>query len=451
MRKFLKIFVCNVIKYYLCVRIALQKHEIMLVNFTFKNFRSFRDEKTLSMEATSIKELKESVTQKGTYKLLPAAVMYGANSSGKSNVLFALFAMRNIVLDSVKLNPKDKLDFDPFALDLVSAENPTSFEIQFIHNDVKYRYGFDYNRTRICSEWLYEKKMGEREFNLFLREADDFEISKTRFSEGLGKENSTPGNRLFISLVAQLNGSKSLSILDWFHNCNYLSGMNSQGYEGFTLRMFSEHLKGCDQALDFFHRTQLGFNDLIIKEKPFSDDVFQKIPLVTEEIKRNLKEKLQGETIVEPKTTHTIYDVQGNAVGESTFDKDKMESEGTKKVIEMSGPIFDTLLKGKLLIVDELDAKLHPLLTRSILQLFMDAETNPNGAQLIFATHDTNLLNLAYLRRDQIWFTEKDKTESSDLYSLVEFRDETGTKVRNDRSVEKDYINGRYGAIPFMN
>ena len=117
----------------------------------------------------------------------------------------------------------------------------------------------------------------------------------------------------------------------------------------------------------------------------------------------------------------------------------------------MSGPIFDTLLKGKLLIVDELDAKLHPLLTRSILQLFMDAETNPNGAQLIFATHDTNLLNLAYLRRDQIWFTEKDKTESSDLYSLVEFRDETGTKVRNDRSVEKDYINGRYGAIPFMN
>jgi AAA15 family ATPase/GTPase len=205
------------------------------------------------------------------------------------------------------------------------------------------------------------------------------------------------------------------------------------------------------QALDFFHRTQLGFNDLIIKEKPFSDDVFQKMPLVTEEIKRNLKEKLQGETIVEPKTTHTIYDVQGNAVGESTFDKDKMESEGTKKVIEMSGPIFDTLLKGKLLIVDELDAKLHPLLTRSILQLFMDAETNPNGAQLIFATHDTNLLNLAYLRRDQIWFTEKDKTESSDLYSLVEFRDETGTKVRNDRSVEKDYINGRYGAIPFMN
>jgi AAA15 family ATPase/GTPase len=128
-----------------------------------------------------------------------------------------------------------------------------------------------------------------------------------------------------------------------------------------------------------------------------------------------------------------------------------MESEGTKKVIEMSGPIFDSLKTGKLLVVDELDAKLHPLLTRCILQLFMDPTSNPKGAQLIFATHDTNLLNLNYLRRDQIWFTEKDETEASDLYSLVEFKDESGTKVRNDRSIQKDYINGRYGAIPFFN
>lgn len=336
-------------------------------------------------------------------------------------------------------------------MDLTSANAPTSFEIQFLLDDVKYRYGFDYDKTHICKEWLYEKCAGQREFNLFLRVDNEFEVSKTRFPEGLGKEGATPSNRLFVSLVAQLNGAKSMRILDWFNNCNYLSGMDSQGYEGFTLQMFSNRLEGCKQALEFFHHAQLGFNELLVTEKSFSDESLSGKMQIPEALRSKLVEELKGKKIMEAKTTHNIYDEQGNVSGIGTFDKDEMESEGTKKVIEMSGPIFDTLRLGKVLIVDELDAKLHPLLTRSILQLFMNPETNPHGAQLIFATHDTNLLNLAYLRRDQIWFTEKDKTESSDLYSLLEFKDENGTKIRNDRSVQKDYINGRYGAIPFLN
>lgn len=120
-------------------------------------------------------------------------------------------------------------------------------------------------------------------------------------------------------------------------------------------------------------------------------------------------------------------------------------------MIEIAGPIVDAILNGKILVVDELDAKLHPFLTRNIIGQFMNKSVNFKGAQLIFATHDTNLLNLQYLRRDQIWFTEKDNADSTELYSLVEFRDEAGKKVRNDRSIEKDYINGRFGAIPFMN
>lgn len=423
----------------------------MLINFTFQNFRSFKNEKTLSMEAGSIKELKESVIQTGSYRLLPAAVMYGANSSGKSNVLKALMTMRSVLLDSVRLNPQDELNFQPFKLDLNSASNPTSFEIQFLLDNIKYRYGYDYDKTHISKEWLYEKHASQREFNLFLRVDDEFEISKIRFPEGLGKESATPSNRLFVSLVAQLNGTKSMRILDWFKNCNYLSGMNSQGYEGFTLKMFSEHLEGCKQALDFFHHTQLGFKDLLVTEKNFSDDAFAGKMQLPDEIRSKLMEDLKGKKVMEAKTTHNIYDKDGEVHGIGSFYKDEMESEGTKKIIEISGPIFDTLKSGKILIIDELDAKLHPILTRSILKLFMDSQTNPHGAQLIFATHDTNLLNLAYLRRDQIWFTEKDKTESSDLYSLVEFKDESGTKIRNDRSVQKDYINGRYGAIPFLN
>jgi AAA15 family ATPase/GTPase len=423
----------------------------MLLNFTFQNFRSFKDEKTLRMEAASIKELKESVIHRNTYGLLPAAVIYGANSSGKSNVLLALQTMKNVLLTSVKLNPQDELNFQPFLLDLESKESPTSFEIQFLQDDIRYRYGFDYDKTHILKEWLYEKAEGQREYNLFLRMDDDFDVSKSRFQEGLGKESATPSNRLFVSLVAQLNGTKSLRILDWFKKCNYLSGLDSKGYEGFTLKMFHDHLEGCQQALDFFHHIQLGFNDFMVTEKSFSADSLSGNSKIPASIRQKLIEELKDKNIVEAQTTHNVYDEDGRVVTVGIFNEEEMESEGTKKIIEMSGPLFDTLKNGKILIVDELDAKLHPILTRNILRLFMDVETNPKGAQLIFATHDTNLLNFSYLRRDQIWFTEKNEKESTDLYSLVEFKDENGIKIRNDRSVQKDYINGRYGAIPFLN
>lgn len=398
----------------------------MLVNFTFKNFRSFRDEMTLSMEAASIQELSEAVVKSWDEELLPVAVMYGANSSGKSNVLKALKAMRDVLLNSVKLNPKDKLDAEPFCLDLTSAEQPTSFEIQFTLNGSKFRYGFDYTANEILAEWLYEKRVGEREFELFLRSGNEFKISKTRFAEGNGKQDATPSNRLFVSLVAQLNGKLSQSILDWFSSIEYISGMDGKEYAGKTLEMLFLNQQGATEIKQLFTETNLGFNELDI------------------ELDDSVAMKMKAESV------HNLYDADGTMVGVRTFSTDKMESEGTKKMIEIAGPLVDAILSGKILVVDELDAKLHPFLTRKIIGLFMDREINRNGAQLIFATHDTNLLNLQYLRRDQIWFTEKDKTDSTELYSLVEFRDDAGNKVRNDRNIEKDYINGRYGAIPFM-
>lgn len=398
----------------------------MLVNFTFKNFRSFRDEMTLSMEAASIQELSEAVVKSCDEELLPVAVMYGANSSGKSNVLKALKAMRDVLLNSVKLNPKDKLDAEPFCLDLTSAEEPTSFEIQFTLNGSKFRYGFDYTANEILAEWLYEKRVGEREFELFLRSGNEFKISKTRFAEGNGKQDATPSNRLFVSLVAQLNGKLSQSILDWFSSIEYISGMDGKEYAGKTLEMLFLNKQGATEIKRLFTETNLGFNELDI------------------ELEDSEAMKMKAESV------HNLYDSDGTMVGVRTFSTDKMESEGTKKMIEIAGPLVDAILSGKILVVDELDAKLHPFLTRKIIGLFMDSEINRNGAQLIFATHDTNLLNLQYLRRDQIWFTEKDKTDSTELYSLVEFRDDAGNKVRNDRNIEKDYINGRYGAIPFM-
>lgn len=419
----------------------------MIVNFTVANYRSFRRECCFSMEPSSIREHKSSVIKDGKYSLLPLAILYGANSGGKSNLIKAISTMRRMVRSSVKLNDGDYLPYDPFALDVTSDVLPTFFEIQFLVSGTLYRYGFEYNKTEIVSEWLYEKIPGEKEYELFVRSHNTIEVSSTRFPEGEGKDDLTNSNRLFLSLVAQLKGDKSNKVLEWFSRCNVLSGLDSGGYEGFTLRMFLEHLEGADDAQEFFSTLQLGFKQLSVEEVDIPKEILEKAP---DSIKAQLEKDPESNHFIETFTTHHIYDEKGATVGERSFKKNRMESEGTKKIIELSGPIFDTLRKGKTLIIDELDAKLHPLLTRSIVLLFMDPLRNKNGAQLIFATHDTNLLDLDIIRRDQIWFAEKDLMESTDLYSLVEFKDEDGKKVRNDRDIKRDYIRGRYGAIPFI-
>ena len=414
----------------------------MLINFTVRNYRSFKEERTFSMEAASTNDQEESLIKVCGYRLLPVAVFYGANSSGKSNLLSAIHTMRQIVINSVRLNNGDKLPYDPFALDTESGDRSTFFEIQFVSRDRVYRYGFEYTSTEIISEWLYEKSSDmPDEKELFLRAADEIEVSGENFQEGVGKEELTNSNRLFLSLVAQLKGVISNSLMKWFETCNSLSGIDSEGYMGFTLRMFKEHLAGADEAQALFKTLQLGFSRFSVNTASnFSKEVLDSLP---DNLRESVEKDLAEGKIVEATTSHPIYDDQGNVVAEREFPKDKMESEGTKKVIELSGPLFDTLISGKTLIVDELDSKLHPLLTRNLVLLFMDKERNSKGAQLIFATHDTNLLDTSILRRDQIWFAEKDQSESTDIYSLIEFQ-----KSGND--VEKNYIRGRYGAIPFI-
>lgn len=406
----------------------------MLVNFTVKNFRSFKEERTFSMEAASIKEHKESVINRNEFKLLPVAVFYGANSSGKSNILISMLRMRSIVITSNSINPGQSLMYDPFALDETSKTQPTFFEIQFIYKETLYRYGFEYNKVEIVSEWLYEKKFGEKEYELFIRSGIEIEVNEKRFLEGkLIKENNlTSKNRLFLSVVAQFNGEKSKLIFEWFLVFNGLSGLDDEKYGNFTSEVFlnEQYSDIANKAQEFFNDLQLGFSEFSVELGNKGDE--------------------DKAVMLDELTTHNIYNQESEKIGTEKFSKDKMESEGTKKVISLSGPIFATLKSGGILIVDELDAKLHPLLTRNIVLLFMDPEKNTNGAQLIFATHDTNLLDLAIIRRDQIWFAEKDNVESTDIYSLVEFKDEEGKKVRNDCDIKCNYIKGRYGAIPFI-
>lgn len=419
-------------------------NDYMLINFSFGNFRSFRDIKSLRMEAGRVEDLSDSVIEKDGFRLLPVAAIYGANSSGKSNVIDAFWRFNNIIISNSKLDPDDRIPYDPFKLNEESREDSTVFEIQILLDGTVYRYGFEYLPTELVGEWLYERKIGrgEKEHALFQREGQEIKISSDYFTDKVKWEGDIKNvkNRLYLAYANNNGGKVSQKLISYFKNCNSISGLEGRGYEHFSIKMIEDHLEGYNEAINLFKKLDLGFTAVEIEEKEVPDDIKEKLSLMPDID----PEKLRKAKIHEIYTTHHVYDKEGKVVGKTRFNAEHMESNGTNKIISLSGPLFDTLLHGSVLFVDELDAKLHPMLTRAIVRLFMDKETNPKGAQLVFTTHDTHLLDKDYLRRDQVWFTEKDATEASDLYSLLEF------KERNDRNFEKDYIKGRYGAIPFI-
>lgn len=388
----------------------------MLIEFTVGNYLSFKDKKTLSLEATAIKDNLANVITTGKYKLLRSAVIYGANSSGKSNFIKALDRMRWMVMQSALNNSTSEIDVVPFLLSTETENEPSYFEILFLIEGVRYRYGFEADNKIIHSEWLFERKVGI-EKSLFIRNKDSIEIT-TDFVEGKGIEEKTRDNALFLSIVDQFNGTISKKIMTWFDRQRILSGLKHEMEKGLTFRFLeSEALK--IWIKEFLAPLNLGFQDFAVKDSKIV-------------------------------TFHNKFDKNGNIIDKHEFDLLKQESAGTNKLYDMAGNLTFGLKLGTLTVIDELDAKLHPLLTMAIVKLFNSPIHNPENAQLVFATHDTNLLNYGSFRRDQIYFTEKNNFESSDLYSLVEYIEPDGKKVRNDRSYEKDYIAGRYGAIPFV-
>ena len=419
----------------------------MLLSFTVGNFRSFKESKTFSMKAASIQEHKDFVRESNNAKLLPVAAVYGANSSGKSNLLSALKTMKTVLLSSVKTNPTEKLKTDTFKLDEEYTQKPTLFDVVFSTNGTTYRYGFEYTETSITGEWLYTVN-NDREKNLFIRNSEGIGVTKD-FPEGKDKEEATAENRLFLSLVAQLNGKTSLAVMKWFEDLRIISGVYDSSFKDYSFKYLFADNPQSQLAQTFVNSMDLGFTSLRkdeSKEKEYDlsntnnknilDRVFEKYMLNWPAL------KIQ--------TGHKVLRKDGSFT-EAFFPNDEMESEGTKKIINMSGPIVDSIINGGIIVVDEFDAKLHPLLTKKIIDIFNSPETNPYNAQLIFATHDTNLLSNKIFRRDQIWFAEKNREEeSTDIYPLSEIKEQNGDKIRNDRVYEKDYINGKYGAIPYL-
>ena len=392
----------------------------MLLEFTIGNYLSFRDKKTLSLEATSITDYPENVISIGEYKILRSIVMYGANSSGKSNFLKALTKMVDIVRTSAGQSSTAEIDVIPFLLNAETEDQPSHFEILLLIDGVRYRYGFEICRKKVHYEWLYEKKSYySTERNLFLREKNTIELGKN-FSEGIGIENKTRENALFLAICDQFNGEISKEIMSWFGRLNQLSGIEHTSKRSLTVFCMKEKGVIEENVRKFITPLNLGFENFSLSES--------------------------GDEII---TFHKKHN-KDNSFEIKEFNSEERESSGTNKIFDLAGYISGSLWIGWMTIIDEMDAKLHPLLTKEIVRMYNDPEINKNNAQLIFASHDTNLLSNANLRRDQIYFIEKNQYEESDLYSLVEYKDSNGNKTRKDRNYEKDYIEGRYGAIPFI-
>jgi hypothetical protein len=416
----------------------------MLIQFSVGNYRSFNEVVTLSMVAANITAKFKDLDENNTFpihnniKLLKSAAIYGANASGKSNLIQAFGFMRQFVLDSARESTSaDPIGVDRFRLSTLVEGEPSFFEVIFFLDGKRYRYGFEADNQKIYSEWLYHANV--KETKLFTRNNNKIEMSKLFRKEGKGLTEFTRDNALFLSVVDQWNGATAQHILGWFRRVGFISGLDDTGYSVFTVEQMLKGGKFSEAIKAFVKQMDLGISDLRVERVNISEDTLPSG--MPQELKKFILDKADFAHIVT--TSHKKYDKDMNAVFQEEFDLEGNESEGTQKVFSLAGPIFDTLRSGRVLVIDELDARLHPLITCSIIQLFNSAANSAN-AQLIFATHDTNLLSNRLFRRDQIWFTEKNKFGATDLYSLAEY------KVRNDASFEKDYISGKYGAIPYL-
>tara|TARA_R110001592_G_scaffold40582_8_gene133151 strand:+ start:8390 stop:9691 length:1302 start_codon:yes stop_codon:yes gene_type:complete len=424
----------------------------MILEFSVENFLSFKDLSTLSMVGVkSFKELEETNTIKldRDIKVLKSAVVYGNNASGKSNFLNAIGFMKNVVLNSFRDAISDessrKISLNKFLLSTETEQEPSYFEVVFTCNNRKYRYGFEITEDIIESEWLYYTD--SRETPMFTRENQKFEINKSAFSEGLGLEKRTKENVLFLSLVAQLNGDVSNKIIDWFKNLNLISGIHDRSYKRYTidrLKSDKDFLKWLSDFINFLEITKLStaeeeVEDIdleTLKKKEKDEEILN----FFSSLQRLQSKQPRRDRII---TWHRKFDKNNILVDSVPFSFDSDESEGTKKLIYLLGPWYDSLKNGRVLVVDELDSRLHSKLTMKLVEYFH--KHNQNNAQLIFAVHDTSILNRDVFRRDQIWFINKDQFGVSNLYSLADFSSE---KVRKKTAFDKNYLEGKYGAIP---
>jgi uncharacterized protein len=426
----------------------------MLVEFSVENYRSIQEKQTLSMVAAEDETMLDSntfsVPNNDDLRLVTSAAIYGPNASGKSNLLKAIQVLKNLVINSAsRMQIGDKLPVEPFRLNSESAKKPSSFEVIFIHEKIRYEYGVSLNRERVFEEWLiaYRNEVQENWFSReYLPDNPTFEPNegyKWSFGKGLKGEKKriqrfVRSNSLFISHAAQNNHPQLTEVFDFFQDelkiilhidtPFIVDDTNNEGYYNYMVKLLNE--------------ADIGIADLKIEIIPetLNDDMIHRIQQEMQKLGINaISKDIPDFGRLDIITVHKMNDSDKTV----EFEIDE-ESDGTKRLFEIAGYWLYVLQNGEILIIDEIDRSLHPVLSKALIKMFNNPEINKNNAQLIFTTHDTTLLDGEIFRPDQIWFTEKDNSMTK-LYSLFDFR------PREDESLQKGYLLGRYGAIPFIN
>ncbi len=424
----------------------------MLIQFSVRNFRTFKDKATLSLIASNYdKETREteniSDSNRFNLRILKSAVVYGANASGKSKFIEALMFMKRFATNSSKESQKgEEILVEPFKLNSETEEQPSEFEVIFIFNNEIYRYGFEVDKSQVVSEWLFHKPK-TKEIELFYRDFQKFETHSRNFQKGttLVKEDLVRNNALLLSVAAQFNDATCENIIEWFKGLKTISGLKEEGYQGYTMGKTKDpmHKK---RILKLLKAADLGIQDIKLEMLDITKLPKDMPKELREMILRKTKEE-NAEFFSDIITTHKKFDASKKHIGNINFSLDDDESFGTRKFFALTGPVLDAIENGYTLVVDELDSKLHPNLVCKIVSLFNSKKLNPKNAQLIFNTHDTNLLSSGLFRKDQVWFTEKDKYGEAKIYSLADFKSDT---VRKGEAFEDNYIRGKYGAVPFL-
>jgi uncharacterized protein len=429
----------------------------MLIEFSVGNYRSFKEKVTFSMVAANLVSQDKNLDINNVFavgkelSLLKSAAIYGANASGKSNLAKALQFMKWFMVNSSKeTQSTEAIGVEKFRLSTETDDQPSFFEIVFLLDGQQHRYGFTADRENVQSEWLYYVPK-TRETKIFDRQENKFDITKVLKADGIASK--TRSNALFLSVSAQFNIRKSEEILNWLtYEIVLISALNdSQGNIEHIFRedLYNEVVQFIDSVglgIDGFELGQIesSFYEKIIADFIARESDPDRIKGYTAGVLAAKDESSKQVSADRIMTKHKKFNDSKEFVSMEYFSLLRNESDGTQEIFALVSLLINALKIGRTLIIDEFDARLHPLLSQAIIKLFNSNETNPKNAQLILMTHDTNLLSNKIFRRDQIWFTEKDRYGATFLYSLAEY------KVRNDASYGSDYIKGKYGAIPYI-
>nr|WP_296066555.1 ATP-binding protein [uncultured Mediterraneibacter sp.] len=424
----------------------------MLIEFRFKNYRSFRDEAVLSMEAVGLSSLKNCLIEYGNMRLLPGAAIYGKNGGGKSNVIRAFWLGVQFIRNAQRMqHEKATVPVAPFALNDYSMKEPTEFEFDYIVDDVKYWYSFAATREKIVKEALYHAPKGQKA-QVFVREEQKFSFTEDKAKRKLISA-TVAENQLFFSIACTMNDAACVNAMKWFREDIFFSrdytDIPRQLLEYYDdsnmLKAISDYAKAADFGIE-----EMQFK---IENKEIRNG-FELPESIPEGMKEALSSflKVLSETSESNETKLKMSQVRAKAVhkGIASDGEQKLyhmdledESDGTRKLMSVAPAIESVLKRGGVLLIDELEKELHPMLVNFIIAKFQSKRMNTNGAQIIFTTHNTELMNMELIRKDQIYFADKRKNDgASELYSVTDFSTKTADNIR------KGYLVGKYGATP---